>query len=79
MGVLMVGLILDEGFRNRRLERVSLVVFPENLAAIRCYRRAGFLDAGEQVRYFPTTGRRCRLLRMTIDRKRYDLIRAESA
>ena len=79
LGVLMVGLMLDEGFRNRRIERISLVVFPENLSAVRCYRWAGFLDAGEQVRYFPTTGRRCRLLRMTIDRQGYDLIRAESA
>ena len=31
----------------------------------------GFLDAGEQNRYFQTTGRRHRMLQMTIDLARY--------
>lgn len=48
------------------LERVWLRVFPENLRAIRCYRKCGFRDAGEGRAYlfFP-----CRV--MDLDRERY--------
>jgi len=79
LGRLMVDLMLDEAFLHRRMNRVSLIVFPDNLPAVRCYRRAGFLDVGEQARYFPTTGRQCRMLQMSIDRERHEQIRAGSA
>ncbi len=79
LGRVMVDLVLDKAFLHRDAERVSLVVFPDNVPAVRCYHRVGFLEAGEQVKYFPTTGHRYRMLRMSIDRRQYELIRREPA
>lgn len=70
-GYKMISLVLEYAFRTRRAYRVSLVVFPENAAAIRCYRRAGFVEAGDQWKFFCTTGQQHRMLQMTIDRGRY--------
>jgi len=71
LGRQMIALTLDLAFRIQRAYRVSLVVFPENTSAIRCYRSAGFIDAGEQWKYFVTTGRQHRMEQMTINRGRY--------
>jgi RimJ/RimL family protein N-acetyltransferase len=71
LGLLLVDMVLEHAFHNHGAGRVSLAVFPENEAAICCYRRAGFVDAGEQVKYFPTSGRQHRMLRMSIDAHRY--------
>jgi RimJ/RimL family protein N-acetyltransferase len=71
VGRAMIALTLELAFRTRRAYRVSLVVFPENIAAIRCYRNAGFIDAGDQWKYFCTTGQQHRMLQMTIDRGRF--------
>lgn len=79
LGQRMVGLALDLAFQHHRARRVSLVVFPDNTAAIRCYRNAGFVGAGDQIKYFQTTGRQHRMLQMTIDRSRYAAIRAAAA
>jgi len=53
------------GFAFGRLEarRVSLIVFPENEAAFRCYSRNGFVEVGEEFHEF-RAGRRERLLRL---------------
>lgn len=67
----MISLTIEYAFRVRRAYRVSLVVFPENVSAIRCYRRAGFIDAGDQWKFFATTGQQHRMLQMTIDRGRF--------
>ncbi len=45
-------------------QRISLIVFPENAAAIECYRRVGFAVMGEEYHVFG--GTRYRLLRMQI-------------
>lgn len=79
LGVLMVSLMLDHAFHERRAERVSLVVFPDNTPALRCYRRVGFIVVGEQFKTFPTSSRHHRMLRMSIDRKRHDLYRPKTA
>jgi len=71
LGTRMVRLALKVAFVRRRMNRVSLVVFPDNIAAIYCYRSVGFLDAGEQTKYFHRTGREHRMLQMTIDLGRY--------
>lgn len=70
-GRLMIALALEFAFHAKRASRVSLVVFPENVQAIRCYRRVGFVDAGDQYKYFQTTGKQHRMIQMTIDRGRY--------
>lgn len=71
LGRHMISLTLELAFRAHRAYRVSLVVFPENTSAIRCYRNAGFIDAGDQWKYFCTTGQQHRMLQMTIDRGRH--------
>lgn len=45
-------------------QAVSLVVFPDNVHAIRCYHRAGFRDAGMELKRFPPDTTEHRLLRM---------------
>jgi len=72
LGQLMVDMMLVDAFGNRHARDVHLIVFPENKAATRCYRRAGFLDAGEQLKHFTTTGRHHTMLRMIVDRRRYE-------
>ncbi len=68
LGQRMVRLALQFAFDRRRADRISLVVFPENTAAVCCYRNVGFVDVRNQVKYFHTTGRRHVMLEMTIDR-----------
>jgi len=72
LGRVMVNLMLDEAFNHRQANRVSLVVFPDNTVAIRCYRDTGFVCAGDQLKYFHNTGRQHRMLRMTIDKSQYN-------
>jgi RimJ/RimL family protein N-acetyltransferase len=45
---------------------VSLVVFPENVAAIRCYQAAGLREAGYESHNLTPYCRRTRLLRMAV-------------
>lgn len=66
LGRQMVDMLIDEAFEHRCARTVSLVVFPENIPAVRCYRQAGFKQVGEQVKYFPTTRRRHCMLEMRI-------------
>jgi RimJ/RimL family protein N-acetyltransferase len=79
LGRLMIDLMLDEAFTQRGATRVSLVVFPDNTAAVQCYRACGFLDKTEQIRYFHTTGRQHTMLQMTIDKNRYNTFRRQTA
>ena len=46
LGKIMVGFILDYGFRVRGLHRIGLTVHVENVAAIRCYEGCGFSSEG---------------------------------
>jgi len=73
LGRLLVDLILAEAFPSQGADRVSLVVFPDNVAALGCYRSAGFRDVGEHAKYFHTTGCEHRMLRMSVDREQYEL------
>lgn len=70
----MVQLLLELAFVQRTADSVSLVVFPDNVAAIRCYRATGFLQVGEQTKFFPTTNRRHCMLVMRITRKQYAVL-----
>jgi RimJ/RimL family protein N-acetyltransferase len=71
LGRCMISLSLELAFHAYRAYRVSLVVFPDNLAAIKCYEKAGMVDAGEQYKYFATTGHQHRMIQMTIERGQY--------
>lgn len=71
LGHLVVNLMLEEAFVEREASSVSLVVFPGNDPAVRCYVANGFTAVGEQLKFFPTTGRRHRMLEMRITRGSY--------
>jgi RimJ/RimL family protein N-acetyltransferase len=75
LGRAMVEMMLEEAFVNARTRDVWLVAFPENRPAIQCYRRAGFVEAGSQLKHFQTTGQSHLMLRMMIDQKRYHRLR----
>ena len=69
LGRLMVGLAIEDAFVRRQAESVSLVVFPDNLAAVECYRSVGFVTVGEQFKEFQGTSQTHRMLRMSIARQ----------
>lgn len=64
LGRSMVEMSLEYAFGELNAHDVSLIVFPENLSAVWCYLGAGFIVSGEQVKFFHTTGRHHRMLRM---------------
>ena len=68
VGTFLSRALLSEAFEQRGANRVSLIVFPDNLAALRCYRRAGFITAGEEHHQFGGAGSTHRLLRLEIAR-----------
>jgi RimJ/RimL family protein N-acetyltransferase len=67
LGQKMMSMVLAEAFDHRNASRVSLVVFPDNRAAITCYLAAGMIDVGEQRKYFQTTGAQHVMRQMSID------------
>jgi ribosomal protein S18 acetylase RimI-like enzyme len=70
-GVRFAQALLARAFTNHAASEVLLVVLPDNAVAIRCYERAGFVIVGEERKYFETTRREHRFLRMGIQRDRY--------
>ena len=78
LGTCMVSLAIEDAFIRRKAESVSLVVFPDNLAAVACYRSVGFVTVGEQIKEFRTAQRPHRMLRMSIARRQYLLSRGLS-
>jgi RimJ/RimL family protein N-acetyltransferase len=68
LGSTFTRLLLDEAFEERGAQRVSLVVFPENTAAIACYRAAGLHEDGHEWHSFPAYGTRACLLRWALSR-----------
>lgn len=60
--------LLQRGFGLLGARRITLVVFPENAAAIACYRAAGLRDDGWETHDFPPYARRDTLLRMAVNR-----------
>jgi RimJ/RimL family protein N-acetyltransferase len=78
LGRLMIALLLRFAFEHRQAHRVSLVVFPDNLGAIRCYRACGFENAGTQTKYFYPTARHHEMLQMSIDHRAWRSLDAPS-
>ncbi len=71
VGLTMVRLLLGMAFQRKAAHVVSLIVFPGNLNAVRCYRRAGFSERGEVFRRFETRAGEHRMIHMSIDRHEY--------
>ncbi len=64
LGTRLTALLLERAFTRHHAERVSLVVFQDNHAAIKSYRSAGMRDAGFERHYFGVYRRWALLLRM---------------
>lgn len=77
-GVRMMHHFLRVGFQDRRTREISLVVFPENVGAIRCYRRAGMAAWGEQHKTFGSSVKRYRMVHMGICRAEFEAIQASA-
>jgi RimJ/RimL family protein N-acetyltransferase len=69
LGRTLLRALLVEAFERRNAMRVALIVFPDNLAALRCYRRVGFSLSGEEIHQFDGEGLTHRLLRLEITRQ----------
>ena len=69
-GTALVQKLAETGFSTLAAERISLIVFPDNEAAVRCYVRAGFEPRGQEYHQFGPSRRRYRMLRFEIDRPR---------
>jgi RimJ/RimL family protein N-acetyltransferase len=64
--------LLAHAFLERLAQRVSLIVFPDNSAAVRCYTKAGFRLTGEEFHRFGASARASRLLRFQLARAQFD-------
>lgn len=65
-------LLLQQAFGPLRAARVALIVFPDNEAAIRCYRSGGMQAEGWQHRTFEARSGVHKMMEMAIDRARYE-------
>lgn len=68
IGLALVRKLIAVAFDELNSHRVSLVVFPENRAAIRCYAQAGMHCRGREQHQFNGRGPRFDLLRFEIGR-----------
>lgn len=65
-GVQLTRLLIERAFYRHGARDVTLVVFPENTAAIACYQTAGMHQAGFETHAFPAYGQTVQLLRMAV-------------
>ncbi|HEY3243786.1 MAG TPA: GNAT family protein [Phycisphaerae bacterium] len=65
-GTQFVRLLCGMAFDILGAARLALVVFPENRAALRCYRRCGFSIVGAEYHTFITSRRAHRMLRLEL-------------
>jgi RimJ/RimL family protein N-acetyltransferase len=63
LGLRLTHALVDHAFGRLRARKLTLVVFPENEAAVRCYERVGFCCRGEERQCFRGLSPRHRLLR----------------
>ncbi len=68
IGLAFVKKLLTIAFNDHNAGRVSLIVFPENEPAVKCYEKAGFLPTRVETHNFKSNGKTCRMLRMDLDR-----------
>ncbi len=66
IGKSFVKALLAEAVERRFANRVSLIVFPDNAPAIRCYLGVGFALVGTEYHQFNRVGPRRKLLRLEI-------------
>ncbi|MCK4659651.1 MAG: GNAT family N-acetyltransferase [Phycisphaerae bacterium] len=64
VGVLFMRMLLEHAYNDLRANQVSLVVFPNNHAAIQCYLRVGFTSREEQYHKFGRPAKSYRMLHL---------------
>lgn len=69
LGTELTRLLLERAFRRLGARRVTLVVFPENRAALRAYEKAGMTFDGYETHYFAPYRREVRLARLEARRR----------
>jgi RimJ/RimL family protein N-acetyltransferase len=69
LGRALTAALVHRAFHIERARRLTLVVFPENTAAVRCYQSAGFHLRREEVQVFGPQRRRYGLLRFEMTAK----------
>lgn len=79
LSIIITESLLELAFEHFLAQQVLLLVFPENIPAVRCYERVGFRRAGDEVKHFEHRGRSETLLRMAIDRGRYQRLSSTRA
>ncbi len=67
IGERFVQALIRYGFEKMAARKISLVVFPENIAAIKCYKKVGFQEVGEEYHQFGDHGPKHRLLRCILE------------
>jgi len=71
-GTRFVQLLLGAAFVDPHATMVSLVVFPDNIAALRCYEHCGFRVTCNEYHRFRNDAARQRMLRLDLRRARWD-------
>lgn len=69
---LLITLLLDYGFNILNQHKIELNVFDWNVAAIRCYEKAGLTKNADKTMAFETNGENWIAFNMSIDRKTYE-------
>ncbi|MHC4064580.1 MAG: GNAT family N-acetyltransferase [Planctomycetota bacterium] len=68
VGKLFTRLLMEEAFVDRRVDRLVMVVFPDNEAALHCYRAAGFRVTSRERHRFRPNGPDHVMMRLEITR-----------
>ena len=66
LGLWLVRAMVNHAFDDLAARQVSLIVYPDNFSARRCYRRAGFREVGSEYHEFRADMPRQRLVRCEI-------------
>lgn len=64
VGLAFVQSLVHRAFNELNARQISLIVFPDNAPAIRCYKAAGFRETGDEFHYCAPVDARVRLVRM---------------
>ena len=78
IGSCFVRLLLNEAFAVCGADTVSLIVFPKNEPAVKCYVRCDFVLGGQEVHHFSRGGSKHRMLRLDLSRDRWLKRRADN-
>lgn len=69
LGTAFTHRLVHEAFRDPRIERIVLIVLPDNEPAIRCYRANGFRQMSRERHRFGPAGKACTMLRLELGRE----------